>query len=167
MSKVIAAVFEQPSNAAASMDQLAAKGVAESRISVLATDPVAEESLGIRKNTKGAEGVAAGAGIGAVSAGIFAGLTSVGVLATGGAGLLVAGPVAAALAGAGAGAVGGGVLGGLIGLGFSEHEVKHFDEALGEGAVVVAVDMKDCDDEDVVNDVFKNQEAKDISRVSP
>jgi ferritin-like metal-binding protein YciE len=54
-------------------------------------------------------------------------------------GLLVAGPIVAALAGAGAGAAAGGVIGGLIGLGIPEHQVKYFQDAIEKGSVLVGV----------------------------
>ncbi len=165
MSKAIVGIFERPHEARVAIDKLCAGGVADSRVSVLATEQTAKQALGIEKNTKGAEGTAIGGGIGAATGAILGGLTAVGTLATGGVGLLVAGPLVAALAGAGAGAVTGGVLGGLIGLGFSEHEVKLFEDALEEGSVVIAVDMEDADDDDEIEDIFKDSNAKDISSV--
>ncbi|MFP4106604.1 MAG: hypothetical protein ACLFVU_11010 [Phycisphaerae bacterium] len=163
MSKAIAGIFERGIDATAAVDALVAKGVADNRISVLATEETAKKSLAVEKQTKGAEGTAVGGGIGAAAGAIIAGLTAVGTLATGGAGLVVAGPLVAAFTGAGAGAITGGVLGGLIGLGFTEHEVKHFEDALDKGSVIVAVDTEDTDDEDTVKGILKDHNAKDVS----
>lgn len=163
MSKAKVGIFENPRDASAAVDELVVRGVSKERISVLAAESTTKESLGIEKETKGAEGAAVGGGLGAVTLGILAGLTSVGTLATGGTGLLVAGPLVAALTGAGAGAAAGGVLGGLIGLGFSEHEVKHFEDALDKGSVLVAVEMEDADDEDSIEDVFNQTNAQEVS----
>jgi hypothetical protein len=163
MSNAIVGIYDRPTDAARTIDDLAASGVAQGRISVVATEPTARQSLGIKAETKGAEGAALGGGIGAAAGALLAGLTTVGAIATGGAGVLVAGPLVAALTGAGAGAVTGGVIGGLVGLGFSEHEIKHFKEALEEGSVLVEVDTDDYDDEDAVEDVMKNHNAADVS----
>jgi hypothetical protein len=163
MSKAKVGIFEKPREASIAVDKLIASGVSKERISVMAPDSVTKESLGIEEQTKGAEGATVGGSIGAATLGIVAGLTSVGTLATGGTGLLVAGPLVAALTGAGAGAVAGGVLGGLVGLGFSEHEVKHFEDALEKGSVLVAVDMDDADDEDAIEDILNQSNAREVS----
>ncbi len=163
MADAILAIYEVPEDATRTVDDLVDSGVTRQRISILATEATAKESLAVEKQTKGSEGTALGGGIGAASGAIIAGLTSVGALATGGAGLLVAGPLVAAVTGAGAGAVSGGILGGLIGLGFSEHEIKHVEEALDKGSVVVAVDMEDHDDKDEVTDVMHRHNAKEVN----
>jgi hypothetical protein len=162
MGDAIVGIFNDADQSAIAVDKLIARGVAETRISVLVTEDAARESLGIDEATKAPEGATAGGAIGAAAGAIFGGLTAVGAIASGGA-LLVAGPLVAAAAGAGAGGVTGGLLGGLIGAGFSEHEVKHFEEALDEGAALVAVDMDDYDDEDVVEDVLDNSGADEVS----
>ncbi|MFP4052737.1 MAG: hypothetical protein ACLFV7_02615 [Phycisphaerae bacterium] len=163
MGKAIIGVFEGPREAAMAIDDLAARAVDKSRISALASEPTVKKTLGIDVQTKGAEGIAIGGGIGTAAGAILAGLTSVGVLATGGIGLVATGPLIAALTGAGAGALAGGALGGLIGLGFSEQEVKHFEDALEKGSAIIAVDMENHDDEDIIKDVFESHSAKETA----
>jgi hypothetical protein len=48
-------------------------------------------------------------------------------------GMIVAGPIAAALAGAGAGAVAGGAIGALVGAGIPEERVKEYESGLKDG----------------------------------
>ncbi len=163
MGKAIVGIFEEPIDAARSVDGLVGAGVDPSRISVLVTEPTAENSLAVRSHSKGPEGAAVGGGFGAAAGALIAGLTSVGTVATGGAGLLVAGPLVAAFTGAGAGAVSGGILGGLIGMGFSEHEVKHFEDVLDKGSVVVAVDTAKAADEGLIKGIFNNHQAAEVS----
>ncbi len=165
MSKAMIAVFEDGPDATAAVDRLLKLGVDDSRISVLTTDDTARSSLGIDTHSKGTEGVAVGGTVGAATVGLLAGLTAVGTIASGGIGVLVAGPLAAALAGAGAGAITGGALGGLIGLGYTEHEIKHFESALEKGAVLVAIDMKDAEDEAMVKGVLADANAREASAV--
>jgi len=104
----------------------------------------AEAAMGpevaVQERSRVPEGAAIGAGAGGAAAALAAGLTSVGAIATGGAGLLAAGPLIAALAGAGAGAAGGGLLGTLIGMGLTEEEAKILDEEIREGGLLVTVE---------------------------
>src|SRR5690606_38987047 len=108
-------------------------------ISLLIGDNFDREAFAVKSQTKMPEGAALGAASGGAIGALIGGLTAVGTIATGGAGLLVAGPVVAALAGAGAGAAGGGVLGGLVGAAIPEHEVKHYEDALSKGSVLIGV----------------------------
>ena len=78
---------------------------------------------------KALEGAGVGGGIGAVAA----------TVAVPGVGLLVAGPIAAALAGAGAGAVVGGGIGALVGAGISEERIKEYESGLKEGGILMGV----------------------------
>lgn len=163
MSKVITAIFESNNNAAGSLESLVAKGFDSGDISLIASEDFDHETFGVETHSKLAEGAAIGAGTGGAIGAVIAGLTAVGTIATGGAGLLVAGPIVAALAGAGAGAAGGSVLGGLIGSGIPEHEVKHYEDAIKKGHVMVGVNCKDSDECDTARDVFEQFDAEKIS----
>src|SRR5690606_30022721 len=110
------ALFENHTDAAAALDSLVAAGFDTSNISFIASDDFDADAFTVQTHSKLPEGAAIGAGTGGAIGALVAGLTAVGAIATGGAGLLVAGPLVAALAGAGAGAAGGSILGGLIGL---------------------------------------------------
>ncbi len=57
----------------------------------------------------------------------------------------------------------GRAIGVLIGLGFSEHEVKHVQDALEKGSVVVAIETKQADDEDSIKSILSDHDAKEIS----
>src|SRR6056297_2328402 len=107
MSATVTGLFNTPTEAAGAVHTLEARGIPEHEISIMAGENFKKEAFAVDSHSKLPEGVA----IGAVAA-LAAGLTTVGTVATGGAGLLVAGPVVAALAGAGAGAATGGVIGG-------------------------------------------------------
>jgi len=101
-------------------------------------------------------------GGGAIGA-LAAGLTTVGVISTGGAGLIAAGPIIAALAGAGAGAAGGSIIGGAVGAAIPEHEVKHYEDAIEKGSVLVGVECSDGDTKDKAKEALKACEAEKIS----
>lgn len=136
---LITGVFKSSDQAARAIEALLQGGIARDDISIVASEGTKVEAFGIQKHTKAAEAAAIGGGLGGAVGALIAGFTAVGALATGGLGLIAAGPIVAALAGAGAGAAAGGVLGGLIGLGIPEHEVKFYEDALNKGSVLVGV----------------------------
>lgn len=163
MSTVITALFEHHRDAAAAIQTLEHRGFSANRISLVASDSFKKEDFGIESHSKLPEGVAIGAAsVGAIGA-LVAGLTAVGAIATGGAGLLVAGPLVAALAGAGAGAASGGVIGGLIGMAIPEHEVKHYEDAIEKGSVLVGVECENSDDKDRAKETFEHFKASKIA----
>src|SRR5690606_19644341 len=115
MTTVVTGPFDSPRQAALAVQTLEARGVPGDAISLLTGDRFDRNAFTVETHSKAAGGVGIGAASGGAIGALVAGLTAVGTIATGGAGILVAGPIAAALAGAGAGAATGGVLGGLIG----------------------------------------------------
>ena len=101
-----------------------------------------------------AEGAGIGGAIGGTVGAIIAGIAAVGTsLALPGLGLVIAGPLAAAVAGAGAGAAGGGLLGALIGWNIPEERVKHYEEGLKNGGILMGLRAKS--DEDAAH--FENE----------
>lgn len=163
MPKVITAIFEAPARAAQAVQTIEAKGFSPSQISLVTSDNFNRDSFAIDSHSKLAEGAAIGAAGGGAVVALVAGLTAVGAIATGGVGLLAAGPIVAALAGAGAGAAGGGALGALIGSTIPEHEVKHYEDALGKGHVMVGVECDDKNRESYVKETFKQYGAERVS----
>lgn len=163
MSTVITALFNSPVTAGQAIRRLEAQDVHPDRISLIAGEGMDREAFGIETHSKLSEGVAIGATSGAAITALVAGLTSIGTIATGGIGLLAAGPIVAALAGAGAGAAGGGILGGLIGYAIPEHEIKHYEDAIEKGAVLIGVECEDSDEASRVRDILGDSGAQKIS----
>jgi len=140
MTQMILGMFEDASTANKAMDELRDGGYEDESIGVIAAESAVGEDVDVEQRTRVAEGAAIGAGAGGAATALAVGLTSVGAVATGGVGLVAAGPLVAALAGAGAGAAGGGLLGTLVGLGLREEEAKVVDEEVEDGAIVIAVE---------------------------
>jgi hypothetical protein len=88
--------------------------------------------------------------------GLLAGFTAVQTIATGGAGLglLVAGPVVAALVGAGAGATAGSIVGGMFGAAIPHQEAGDFESAISSGSVLVGVRVETADEKRRVEALF-------------
>src|SRR6187549_2918109 len=107
------------------------------------TDDGRETELG----SKALEGAGTGAAIGGVVGATLAAIAAIGTtLALPGLGLLVAGPIAAALAGGGAGALTGGLIGALVGHGIPEEHAKHYDKGIREGGIVMGVNPRNTED---------------------
>jgi hypothetical protein len=146
---MVTAVFRDPANGQRAHDYLRGHGYTDPEINVLMSDKTrstyfsSQEPGSIKAGSKAAQGMGVGGAIGTAVGATIGALAAIGtwvaVPFTGGASLLVAGPLAAALAGGGAGAVAGGLIGALVGWGIPEENAKAYHEALREGGVVIGV----------------------------
>ena len=140
--KLQVAVFDRLSRAEGAVARLVAAGVAQDRISVVCSDCAPSVAGAIEtvdtRDEQPTRTVVTGGAIGTVLGGLAAG---VGVAATGGTGLLVAGPL---LTGATAGGVGGGrgegFLGAMTRRGVKPEIADYYEQALRDGQVLVAVE---------------------------
>lgn len=115
--------------------------------------------------TKAAEGAGVGGAIGGTIGAIVAAIAAVGTsLVLPGIGLVVAGPLAAAIAGAGAGAAGGGLLGALIGYGIPEERVKHYEEGVKNGGILMGVRARNDEDAAHLEGQWKTSKGQHVYR---
>lgn len=163
MSTVITGLFENAPQASAAIATLERKGISSREISLVVGEDYKKESFAIEDSSKLPEGTALGAGSGGAVGALIAGLTSVGAVATGGVGLVAAGPLVAALAGAGAGAAVGGAVGASIGAFVPENEVKFYEDALEKGHVLVGVECDDSDRKKMIKETFDNFDAERVA----
>lgn len=163
MATLITGVFPESSLAIKAIGRLHDNGFSSSDVSILASESTSDHAFAVRTSSKVGEGAAIGAGLGGAAIALIAGLSAVGVVASGGLGLVAVGPIVAALAGAGAGAAAGGLVGGLVGLGIPEHEAKYYDGAIQKGGVLVGV-RADGERRDLARTLMKDCGAETISR---
>jgi hypothetical protein len=169
--KIVTAVFRDRLDAEQAFDYLRSLGYDDNDINVLMSDkshgtftPLREKPE-IRHPAGSAmvEGVGVGGAIGTVIGAAAAGIAAIGTsLVIPGLGLLVAGPIAAALAGGGAGAVTGGVLGALIGLGVTEPNAQAYEAALRDGGVVIGVRPHNSEDVNRIEEKFNQLHAENV-----
>jgi len=116
--------------------------------------------------TKAAEGTGYGGAIGGTLGAIIGGISAIGTnLVLPGLGLVVWGPIAAALAGAGAGGLTGGLVGALIGWGIPEDRAQAYETGIKNGGTVLGVRPRSAEDADYFENEWKtNYRGQDIYR---
>src|SRR6266404_6552364 len=149
------------------LNELKQAGFRHEDISVLFPENLGSKELTTVKATKAPEGVAAGAGSGAVVGGALGWLAGIGALAIPGIGpFIAAGPIVAALAGLGVGSAVGGITGGLVGLGIPEFEAKRYEGKVKDGNILISVHTEDGTQRTRAKEIFQNNGAEDISYTS-
>jgi hypothetical protein len=167
---MVTGVFRKRLDAEQAFEYLNQIGYRDSEMNVLMSDkpPTTEEPLSPAEERIGttghaAEGAGVGGAIGTVVGATAAGIAAIGTsLAIPGLGLIIAGPVAAALAGAGVGAVTGGVIGALAGTGVTEQNAEAYMAALREGGVVIGVVPHSTDDIQAIEKKFKELNGESV-----
>jgi hypothetical protein len=120
-----------------------------------------DSELGTKAWEDAGKGAAIGGGVGATLAAIAAIGTT---LALPGLGLLIAGPLAAALAGGGAGALTGGLIGALVGYGIPEEHAKHYEQGIKDGGIVMGVNPRTTEDADYFEKEWRTNRAESLYR---
>lgn len=150
---LVTGLFKDRESAESAYRALVARGYTKDDVTVMMSDQTRERLFpaGASQTTelgnKAAEGAGVGAGIGGALGALLAGVAAIGTsLVLPGLGLVVAGPLAAALAGAGAGGVTGGLIGALVGAGIPEERVKHYEEGIRQGGILLGVRPRSAED---------------------
>ena len=142
-------------------------GFRQDDISVLFADKSGSRNLTLEKHTKLAEGVAAGAGTGAILGGALGWLVGMGALAIPGLGpFIAAGPIMAALAGAGAGGAVLGMTGAMVGLGIPEFEAKRYEGMVTDGGILLSVHADGSEWAKIAEEILEHGNATDVSRAT-
>ncbi|MDR6935887.1 MULTISPECIES: hypothetical protein [unclassified Luteibacter] len=144
--------------------ELKQAGFTSDDISALLPDRRGTRDFAHEHNTKAPEGATTG---GVVGLGLGAGLgwlAGIGALAIPGVGpFIAAGPIMAALGGAAVGTATGGIVGALVGMGIPEFEAKRFDTKVRDGSILISVHTESGNQRDAARDIFKRNNADDIS----
>jgi uncharacterized membrane protein len=163
MKTTVSAIFDNATDAHATVRDLVDDGVRRNDISLVASD-----SAGAYTEYHGedfpADDTIGGAAGGSVLGGIGGLLVGLAALAIPGVGPIVAaGPIAAALTGAGIGAVTGGLLGALVDLGVDEDRAEYYAESVRRGSTLVTAHV----DESIavrVADIMDRHDPVDLDR---
>jgi hypothetical protein len=170
--RFVSGAFDDVGNAEKAVQALEQRGFGRNEITVLMPESVRARyqkegsEVDLEKGTKAVKGLGAGSAIGGTVGAIVGAIAAAGTsLIIPGLGLIVAGPLAAALAGAGAGGATGGILGALAGAGLPEYRAKYYEQKVKEGSIVVGVEARTEEEADTIEDELKDAGADDVKQV--
>lgn len=170
-TRIVTGLFRDRESAERAYQSLTARGYGSNDVDVVMSDATRDQhfsgkgAASTELGNKAAEGAGIGGAIGGTVGAIAAAVAAVGTsIAIPGLGLVVAGPIAAALAGAGAGAAGGGLLGALIGWGIPEERVKHYEQGVKEGGILMGVRPRSDEDADHFEREWKSYNGEHVYR---
>ncbi len=150
-SGMVTGLFTDKESSESAYKSLRDRGYSDDEINVIMSDETrkkyyandADSELG----NKAKEGTGVGGAIGGTLGAIIAGVAAIGTnLVLPGLGLVVWGPLAAALAGAGAGALTGGLVGALVGWGIPEDRAIVYENGVKNGGTVIGVKPRSAED---------------------
>ena len=153
--RLVTGLFPDRQSAEAAFHSAHERGYGKDDVNLAMSDETRQRHFGDNSNSgmqtelgnKAAEGAGIGGAIGGTIGAVLAGIAAMGTaLVLPGLGLVVAGPLAAAVAGAGAGAAGGGLIGALIGWGMPEERVKHYESGIKNGGILMGLRAKNDED---------------------
>jgi len=149
---LVTGLFPDPESAESAYRALRLRGYSDNEINIMMSDETKHKYLVHDPNskvvgTKAAEGAGVGGAVGGTLGAIIGGIVGVGTnFFIPGLGVVIWGPIAAALAGAGAGGFTGGLVGALAGWGMTEERARVYEKGVKEGGTVIGVHPKTRDD---------------------
>jgi len=150
--ELVTGLFTDRESAESAYRSLRLRGYTDSEINVLMSDDTRQKYYAKEPGTevigtKAGEGAGLGGAIGGTLGAIIGGVLGVGAnFVIPGLGIVLWGPIAAALAGAGAGGFTGGLVGALAGWGMPEERAKVYETGIKEGGTVIGVKPKTAED---------------------
>jgi hypothetical protein len=148
---MLTGLFTDQKSTESAYQSLVDRGYTEKEINVIMSDKTRDQYYARDPETvvgsKAGEGAGIGGAIGGTLGAIIGGIAAIGTnLIIPGLGLVVWGPVAAALAGAGAGGLTGGLVGALVGWGIPEERARIYEEGVKSGGTVIGVTPRTPED---------------------
>lgn len=170
-SGMLTGLFNDRDSAERAYQALSDRGYTRDDVNVVMSDDTRTKNFSgsgqptTELGNKAAEGAGIGGAMGGTLGAILAAVAATGTsLALPGLGLVIAGPVAAALAGAGAGAATGGLLGALVGWGIPEERVKHYESGIKQGGILLGVRPRSDADADYIEQQWRSHNGQQIYR---
>ena len=168
-NRMVTGLFRDRESAERAYGSLSERGYSKDDVNLMMSDDTRKKYFTDDEDTefgtKAWEGAGKGAAIGGGVGATLGAIAAIGTtLALPGLGLLIAGPIAAALAGGGAGALTGGLVGALIGHGIPEEHAKRYEEGIREGGIVMGVNPRSDDDADYFENNWRENRGESIYR---
>jgi len=168
-NRMVTGLFRDRESAERAYGSLSERGYGKDDVNLLMSDDTRKKYFSddddTEFGTKAWEGAGKGAAIGGGVGATLGAIAAIGTtLALPGIGLLIAGPIAAALAGGGAGALTGGLIGALVGHGIPEEHAKHYEQGIREGGIVMGVEPRSDEDADYFENNWRENRGESIYR---
>lgn len=169
--KMVTGVFRDRLDAERAFDYLHALGYSDTEINVLMSDKTRSSYYGTEREgmsehgagSLATEGMGVGGAIGTAVGATLGAVAAIGTaIAIPGLGLVIAGPIVAALAGGGAGAVTGGAVGALVGAGMTEQNAEAYSEALRTGGIAIGVVPRSSEHSSDIQKKFKEFKGENV-----
>lgn len=165
----VTGTFSGRDDAERAYSSLTDRGYTQDDVNLLMSDETRKRYFGddVKSDlgSKAMEGAGAGGAIGGTLGAIIAALASAGTsFAIPGLGIIIAGPLVAALAGAGAGGLTGGIIGALVRVGIPEDRAKLYDEDIRSGGIVMGVPARSEEDAKHFEQEWRNSKGKNVYR---
>jgi hypothetical protein len=153
-------LFNDKDSSERAYQSLRARGYSDDEINVMMSDDTRDKWFANDDDSelgnKAAEGAGVGGAIGGTLGAIVGGIAALGTnLVLPGLGLIVWGPIAAALAGAGAGGAAGTLVGALVGWGIPEETAQRYEEGIKNGGAVLGVRPRSSEDADYFDNEWR------------
>lgn len=150
-SRLMTGMFRDRESCEGAYGCLTSRGYTKDDVTLLMSDDARKRhftSTGEKTElgSKAAEGAGVGAVVGGGLGALLGALAAAGTIALPGIGLIVMGPLAAALAGGATGGIAGGLLGALVGAGIPEERAKEYETGIKEGGIVMGVTPRSAED---------------------
>jgi hypothetical protein len=160
-SRMVSGLFNDRESAERAYQSLNNRGYSHDEANVIMSDetrnnfyPAGSEHTSALAD-KTMEDAGTGAAIGGTLGAIIAGIAAIGTsVLLPGLGLVVAGPLAAALVGAGAGGLTGGLIGALVGHGVPEDHAAEYESGIKNGGVFMGVNARNDEDAEYLHNEF-------------
>ncbi|MEJ7862081.1 MAG: YsnF/AvaK domain-containing protein [Pyrinomonadaceae bacterium] len=160
---IVTGLFKDNRSAECAYDALSERGYGKDDADVMMSDQTRDKYYSgaaaddTELGSKAMEGTGTGAAIGGTLGAIIAGIAAIGTsVLLPGIGLVVAGPLAAALVGAGAGGLAGGLLGALVGSGIPEEHAAAYETGIKSGGIVLRATPRTAEDAAFIEGKFKS-----------
>ena len=148
---LVTGLFNDRENAESAYRSLRLRGYTDDEINVIMSNDTRDKYYvkdpETEIGTKAGEGAGLGGAVGGALGALIGGIAAIGTnLVLPGLGLIVWGPVAAAIAGAGAGGFTGGLVGALVGWGMPEERARIYEKGVASGGTVIGVKPRTPED---------------------
>jgi hypothetical protein len=175
-SGMVTGLFRDRDSAERAYESITNRGYSKDDVNLVMSEEARNKHFAVSNRetelgTTALEGAATGAAVGGVVGAIggtvgatLAAIAAIGTtLALPGLGLLIVGPIAAAVIGAGAGATGG-LVGALVVAGIPEERVKRYEEGIKKGGILIGVTPRTPEDAEYFEQDWKRNLAEEVYR---